>query len=174
MNAVVIGLAVTMALIVQTVFAKLMVSAVKVDVLLVIVVFTALSRGPMFGFWTGVTVGFVEDLLSGGIVGISGLSKSLTGFWVGWLDSHLIATEIWARVVILAVASVFHGVIVFCVYWLMLLPEPTWHWRDVALHAVANALLGFAVMVIIERWPSLMKFMRGRQSGGIGRRWGMN
>ena len=174
MTVALIVLAVTMALIAQTVLARLMVGVVEVDALLVIVVFVALSRGRMFGFWTGVVVGFVQDLLSGGIVGVSGLSKGLTGFWVGWLDSHLIATATWPRAAILVVASVFHGVVVFCVYRLMLPTEPGFYWRDVALHAGANVFLGFMLMVLAERWPSLVKIARGRDSGRIGRRWGMS
>ena len=51
----------------------------NVDFPLVVVVFAALSGGPVVGLWTGVAAGLAQDLLSGGIVGVSGLAKSLVG-----------------------------------------------------------------------------------------------
>ena len=54
-----------------------------VDLVLVVVVYTALSRGPAAGVWTGTAAGLLQDVLSGGIVGVSGLAKCLTGAVVG-------------------------------------------------------------------------------------------
>ena len=84
MRATRIGIAVAVAVTAQTTYALFVNgTSANVDFPLVVVVFAALSGGPIVGLWTGVAAGLGQDLLSGGIVGVSGLSKSLVGFAVG-------------------------------------------------------------------------------------------
>ncbi len=52
---------------------------IPANLLLLPVYLTGLRKGYNRGFWTGVAVGFLEDVLTGGILGPSILSKGFTG-----------------------------------------------------------------------------------------------
>ena len=47
---------------------------------LVVVVYVALTNGPVAGLLTGTIAGLLQDALATGIIGIGGLAKTLAGF----------------------------------------------------------------------------------------------
>lgn len=59
------------------------------DLLVIFLVFYSLRYGRVFGSWIGFTVGFLFDLVSGGIIGISMFAKTLVGFTAGsFMDEY--------------------------------------------------------------------------------------
>ena len=69
--------ATALALALQTTLARFLVrGTVGVDLVLVVVVYAALSSGPVTGLLTGTFAGLLQDALSSGIIGIGGLAKT--------------------------------------------------------------------------------------------------
>ena len=62
---------------------------IKPDFFLISVVLVAMERGARAGALWGAVLGLVQDVLSGGVVGLSFLTKPAVGYAVGMLRSKL-------------------------------------------------------------------------------------
>ena len=81
MKAVGVLIAIALALALQTTLARFVVGGTAaVDLVLVAVVYVALTSGPVSGMLAGSLAGMIQDALSSGVVGIGGLAKSIVGF----------------------------------------------------------------------------------------------
>ena len=77
------------ALVAQTALSGLHAGgAIAVNLVLVAVVYLALSYGAVAGVLAGMVGGLAQDTLGGGIVGIGGLTKTLIGVFVGVLGAQ--------------------------------------------------------------------------------------
>ena len=78
------------ALLLQTlpVFQDLFYGVVP-DLLLVIITFIAINFGKTAGGLAGFGAGFLQDLLSGGLFGVNAVSKAITGYLFGFLQSNI-------------------------------------------------------------------------------------
>src|SRR5690606_11366118 len=93
-------LALTGALAFQTTLAGFAIEGgVLVNLVLVVVVFAALSYGPVTGLFTGSAGGLAQDALAGAVVGIGGFSMTLVGFLVGVLGAQFIVAQTLPRLV---------------------------------------------------------------------------
>ena len=172
MRATRIGIAVAVAVAAQTTYALFVNGmSANVDFPLVVVVFAALSGGPVVGLWTGVAAGLAQDLLSGGIVGVSGMAKSLVGFAVGAVGAQFMLTGIWHRVLVLVAATIVHALCFVGVYGLIPTTGPTVMWTDVPVQGVANAAAGIVAIGVLEHAPGVWDRMRRRRRGFAARRW---
>ena len=79
---------------------------VAVDLVLVVVVYVALTFGPATGLLSGTLAGLVQDALSSGIIGIGGLAKTLVGFLAGIIGTQFIVTAPLPRFVVFFAATV--------------------------------------------------------------------
>src|SRR5215831_8397404 len=101
MRAVRIILAVALALALQTTLGRFLVrGTVAVDLVLVAVVYVALTSGPVTGLLTGTFAGLVQDALSSGIIGVGGLAKTVVGFLAGVIGTQFIVTHSLPRFVV--------------------------------------------------------------------------
>ena len=174
MRAASLSVAVAIAVAAQTTYALFANgTSANVDFPLIVVVFAALSRGPLVGLWTGVVAGLVQDLLSGGIVGVSGLAKSLVGFAIGWAGSQFMLSYFWHRVPVLVVATMLHSLCFVGVYMLIPAAGPMMMWSDVLMQGIANALVGVLIYGVIEHGPSMWERMRRGRRGMASPRWRM-
>ena len=174
MRATRIGVAIVLALAAQTTLTRFVLAGgAQVDFLLIAVVFAALSGGPVVGLWTGTVGGLVQDVLSGGIVGVSGLAKSVVGFLVGAIGAQFIVSSAWRRLVMLAVATIAHSLCFLGVYALIESTGPVAAWTDVATQALGNAVVGIVAVTVMEQTPGLWERVR-RRSGLGRRRWRMS
>ena len=159
-----IGLAAAGAVTVQTTLAwTVSGTVVNVDLPLVVVVMAALSGGPRAGLWTGTATGLAQDVLSGGIVGVSGLCKSVAGVAVGLAGERLLVTATWQRSLVVAAATLLHAGCFFGTYALIPRAAPIGSGADVAVQAVANALaasVAIGVVGPVRRWPALARRRR--------------
>ena len=175
MRATRIGIAVAVAVTAQTTYALFVNgTSANVDFPLVVVVFAALSGGPIVGLWTGVAAGLGQDLLSGGIVGVSGLSKSLVGFAVGAVGVQFVLTGIWHRVLALVAATIVNTLCFVGVYGLIPTTGPAVMWADVPIQGIANGVAGAIAIGVIEYVPGMWNRMRRRRAAFAARRWQMN
>ena len=175
MRATRIGLAVAVALAAQTTLTFFVSgTGADVDFPLIAVVFAALSGGPVVGLWTGTAAGLAQDVLSGGIVGVSGLAKSLVGFAVGVIGAQFMVTGVGNRLLMLGAATMAHAVCFLGIYTLIAAGGPMAAWTDVLVQAVANALFGIVAISVVEQAPRLWERARLRRGGFATRRWRTN
>ncbi|MEW5761617.1 MAG: rod shape-determining protein MreD [Bacillota bacterium] len=65
------------------------IAGVKPDLVLVLVIFHALARGPREGAIWGFIGGLTQDIMTGNYVGLNALVKALTGYGVGLGETRL-------------------------------------------------------------------------------------
>ena len=167
-----IAAVVAAALAAQTTVPRFVDAAANVDLPLVAVVFAGLTGGPLVGLWTGTVGGLAQDLLSGGVLGVNGLAKSLVGAWAGWMSIKFITFQPWRRAVIVGAATLANAACVVGVYALVTTPGPSAHLRGVAIQGSANATIGI-LATAIARWAPALKARVGQRRGGLASRWRM-
>jgi rod shape-determining protein MreD len=121
-----------------------------VDLILIVVIFSALNRGPIFGLWTGTFGGFVQDLLSGGIIGISGLTKSVIGVLLGFTGSHFLLITMWHRAAVVFVASLIHSFLFLLIYEIVGSPFPNTDSSWILLIAMFNVIVGLVFEILLR------------------------
>ena len=83
-KAAAVCLATILALAVQTTMLPFALAGRgHVDLVLVVVIYSALQFGPATGLLTGALAGMAQDALSGGVIGVGGVAKTIVGSWPG-------------------------------------------------------------------------------------------
>lgn len=158
MKAVSAMLAVALALALQTTLGRLTVGGtVSVDLVLVVVTYLALARGPMAGMLAGSVAGLLQDTLASGVIGIGGLSKSLVGYLAGVVAQQFILTAPVPRLVIFIGATVVHAVVFMGLYVLLGLRSFPSPYAAVLVQAAGNGLIGLVMFLIVERLPLVLE-----------------
>lgn len=80
----------------------------KPDLLLILVLFTALLEGSAAGFKVGIIVGLVEDILVGKYFGLCILTKMLTGSLVGLVEPKIFKENYLVPIVTLFAGTILH------------------------------------------------------------------
>jgi rod shape-determining protein MreD len=173
MKTAIVAGAIALALALQTTLSRFTGgSPSTVDLVLVAVVFAALSYGPVVGLFAGTVGGLLQDALSAQIIGIGGLAKTLVGFVSGVAGSQFIVNGAIARFVVFLGASVVHTLCFRGVHAMLPvvaadsgLPVP--RGAGLALGAVfwqalGNAAIGLLVFQAIEGLPGLLQRRRMR------------
>jgi len=157
-------LAIALALALQTTLARFVVGGTAaLDLVLVVVVYVALTTGPTSGMLAGSVAGIIQDALSSGVIGIGGLAKSIVGFAAGVIGQQFIVTAALPRFVMFLAASVAHAAVFMGLYVLLGLrtfPSP---WAAILSQAVGNAVVGMIAFTIIEGLPGIVERRRMRR-----------
>ena len=166
MKAAGIIVAVAVALALQTTLSRVAVrSTVAVDLVLVVVVYVALTSGPATGLLTGTFAGLVQDALSSPVIGIGGLAKTIVGFLAGIIGSQFIVAQPLPRFVVFFGATVLHAIVFMGLYVLLGLRQFGTPYAAVAGQAAANAVIGVVAFQLVELLPGAVerrKAQRGR------------
>ena len=166
MKAAGILVAVAVALALQTTLSRVAVrSTVAVDLVLVVVVYVALTSGPATGLLTGTFAGLVQDALSSPVIGIGGLAKTIVGFLAGIIGSQFIVAQPLPRFVVFFGATVLHAIVFMGLYVLLGLRHFGTPYAAVAGQAAANAVIGVVAFQLVELLPGAVerrKAQRGR------------
>jgi rod shape-determining protein MreD len=161
---VVLATAVAMAL--QTTLARFVVRGTfAVDLVLVVVVYAALTMGPVTGVVTGAVAGILQDVLSGGVVGIGGGANTIVGFLAGLAGAQFIVTGTPTRFLIFFAATVVRAVVFMGLYMLLELRQFSSPYGVVAAQAFANALVGIGAFRLVESIPAAVARRRSMGSG---------
>ena len=168
MKAVGVFIAIALALALQTTLARFLVGgSAAIDLVLVAVVYVALTTGPVTGMLAGSVAGLIQDALSSGVIGIGGLAKSIVGFLAGAFGQQFIVTAALPRLVMFIAATALHAAVFMGLYEVLGLrafPSP---WKAVTTQALGNALVGIVAFTIIEALPGMIE---RRRAGGRSRR----
>jgi rod shape-determining protein MreD len=162
-------LAIALALALQTTLARFVVGgSAAIDLVLVAVVYVALTAGPVGGMLAGSAAGLIQDTLSSGVIGIGGLAKAIVGFLAGTFAQQFIVTAALPRLVMFVAATAVHAAVFMGLYValdLRAFPSP---WTAITTQALGNALVGIVAFTIIEALPGMVE--RRRAGGRIRRR----
>jgi len=153
-----IVLAVVAALALQTTLARFFVrGAVAVDLVLVAVVYVALTSGPGSGLLSGTFAGLVQDALSSRVLGIGGLAKTIVGFLAGVIGTQFIVSQPVPRFVVFFGSSVLDLVVSKGLYALLDLRQFGSPYAAIAGESAANAIVGVAVFQLVELLPGAVE-----------------
>src|SRR5688500_14490287 len=136
--------------------------AAAVDLVLVAVVYVALTTGPVTGMLAGSVAGLIQDSLSTGVGGIGGLAKSIVGFLAGAFGQQFIVTAALPRLVMFVAATALHAAVFMGLYEALDLRAFPTPWKAVTAQALGNALVGIVAFAIIESLPGIVERRRGR------------
>jgi len=158
------------ALMLQTVVGyQLFGRLIAMDLVLVVVVATAMFYGPTAGLLTGTLAGLGQDSLSGGVLGVAGLAKTLAGFVTGVIATQFIVSSVIPRGVVFFAMTWLHGVCFLGLYAMIERHGIGRPWRQLLMQSLLNAAVGVVSTRLVEHGP---EWWRRRQytRRGDGRR----
>ena len=158
-------LATVLALALQTTLTRLIVrGTVAVYLVLVVVVYAALTTGPVTGLLTGTFAGLVQDALSSGVIGIGGLAKTVVGFLAGIIGTQFIVAQPLPRFVVFFAATALHAVLFIGLYELLDLRTFGTPYGAVLGQALGNAIVGVVAFQVAELLPGAMERRRASRT----------
>ena len=156
--------AIALALALQTTLTRFVVGGTAaIDLVLVVVVYVALTTGPGTGMLAGSVAGIIQDALSSGVIGIGGLAKSLVGFLAGVIGQQFIVTAALPRFVMFLAATIVHSAVFMGLYIMLGLRDFPSPYAAVLSQALGNAAVGMIAFTIIEMLPGVMERRRVRR-----------
>ena len=162
--------ALVLALVLQTTLAQVVVRGTgAVDLVLVVVIYIAISSGAATGLLAGAAAGLAQDALSSGILGIGGLAKTVVGFVIGMVASQFIVVRPLPRFVVFFAATILHATVFMGLDELLGLRHFGKPYGGVASQAVANAIVGLVAFQLIEFVPGALQ-RRAANRGRVSRR----
>jgi len=156
--------AIALALALQTTLARFLVGGTAaLDLVLVVVVYVALTSGPATGMFAGSLAGLIQDALSSGVIGVGGLAKSIVGFLAGSIGQQFIVTAALPRFVMFVAATAMHAAVFMGLYVLLGLRSFASPWAAILSQAVGNAVIGMVAFAIVESLPGALERRRMRR-----------
>jgi rod shape-determining protein MreD len=131
-----------------------------IDLGLVAVVSVALLHGRVAGLLAGTLAGLVQDALGGGVLGMSGLGKSMAGYLTGVVGTQFIVTQAVSRFFVFLGATVLNRALFVGLSMLLGLRRYDRPYLDVAFQGVGNAVLGVLLFHLIEFLPGAGEWWR--------------
>lgn len=173
MKTIGIVLVVAAGLVLQTSLTRFTVGGGwALDLVLVAVCFCALMWGPAAGLFAGTLGGLAQDALSGGVLGVGGLSKTLVGFLAGAVGQQFIVAQFVPRLLVFVAGTFVHQLVFWGLYALIDQRATVVPWGSVTMQAFINAAIGLLVFQIIELAPGFASRRRARRSRlSSGGRW---
>lgn len=130
------------------------------DLGLVVVVYNALAAGQTAGMLTGSVAGLFQDAMSGGVIGMAGLSNTIVGFLAGTLGTQFIVTHTLPRFVVFFVATIVNVAVFIGLYELLGLRPFGFPAAQLAGQALGNATVGVLAFNIVESLPGAIERRR--------------
>ncbi len=176
MRAARVALAIAIALALQTTLAHVLTGGTTIDLVLVAVVYVALTGGSVAGLAAGAIGGLVQDALSAtgvsfveagtgvvaarSIIGIGGLAKTVVGFVTGIVGTQFIVARPLPRFLVFFLATVAHGMMCLGLYAILDAGYAGTSYRNVVNQATGNAVVGVTVFAAIEFLPGFLERRR--------------
>ena len=168
MKAAGIILAIALALALQTTLGRFLVrGVVGVDLVLVVVVYVALTTGSVTGLLTGAVAGLMQDVVTrvpSSIIGIGGLAKTIVGFLAGIVGTQFIVAQPLPRFVVFFAATILHALVFMGLYVLLDLRHFGTPVAAVSGQALGNAVVGVVAFQVVELLPGAMERRRAQRT----------
>jgi rod shape-determining protein MreD len=157
-------LAIIVALALQTTVVPFVWSGKStIDLVLVVVVYTALQFGPTTGLLTGAMAGMAQDALSGGIIGVGGLAKTIVGFMAGTIGSQFIVTNWLPRFVVLLLGAALNAICILGLYAVIDKHGLSIPWRTASPQMLLTAFVGIMLIQAVQAIPGFLMRRRLRR-----------
>ena len=131
------------------------VGGATLDLALILSVYCGvLLRGDR-GIWVGFSIGLVQDCLSGGLLGVNTLSKSIIGFTFSRLKDKLMVEGFVPISIILFAASFFDGLVYYLALITLLKAQIPFSFlfNTLPMYAMINALVG-PILFFFLNWSA--------------------
>lgn len=164
-----IAFALAAALAVQTTLVQMVAgTGAPLDLVLMVVIVVAIVNGPRAGLWTGTFGGLLQDALSGGVIGMGGLAKTVVGYLGGQFAAQFMVTRLWHKAMVFVGGSLLHAALFVGGYGLLFDDRVVVTQRDLLMQAAANTVVGLVVAVGLQTIPdeAERQRLRGRWPGG--------
>lgn len=138
------------------------VMAGSVDLLLVVVVWIALSSGAVGGQVVGMLAGFLSDGLTGGSFGLYAIADTLVGYFAAVLRQRVVLQRS-VLVLMFAAAAATQSLIVMSLNFLFVGEAEQSSWVVVGTRIVTTAALGGALLAIEGRTRSQWSLWQRRR-----------
>jgi rod shape-determining protein MreD len=161
----VVVLAIVASLTLQTTLAGMLAGgAIAVNLVLVAVVYLALSYGAVTGLLAGTIGGLAQDALAGGIVGLGGMTKTVIGFFVGVLSAQFNLSTTVPRMVMFVAATFVHQLVFEGLHAMIGGRHFSPQWTATLIQALANGLIGVLAFLLVESGPGALQRRRMRRA----------
>ena len=159
------------AVLLQVAFARFAIGGrFTFDFVLVGVVFAAVESGAVAGMLAGTLGGLLQDVVSGGVVGVSGLVNTLVGYITGSFGTRIVVAKAPARALIVAAASVIHYLMLMGLHGVITQTWPVIVWTAMLEAVVINAAVGWFAFSLTEFLPGAVARGRSRRRPSLSRR----
>lgn len=141
------------ALLQAVIVSRFSILGVTADLFLILTVIVAYSKGPVEGAIFGFVAGIVADVIYFGPVGLRALVYVLVGYSVGMFVTRFDTINVWAVMVLTAVAS-FCGQLIYGLFQYVMTPRSgflTMVGAQMIPEAVFDALVAILVYVLLVR-----------------------
>jgi rod shape-determining protein MreD len=140
-----------------TLTPALRIANVTPDIPLIVVVLLALRRGPELGCAAGFFAGLLQDVATGGLIGVQALTKAVIGFAIGTAGERLSVRQPLVEVPGLVLLSIAEGLVRFALLQLFRFPAPFGELMTYVVlpQALYNGFLGAALVFALawtESW----------------------
>jgi len=125
------------------------------DLPLVITIHVALTRGKTTGMMTGLLLGYLQDAMSGQVLGFNGVSKIIGGFMGGYLKEKFFVRSMAHRTASVAGAVFLALLAKIAVYSLFNRPHPSLFSVQFLWSFTGNTLLALVVHAMLERFETI-------------------
>jgi rod shape-determining protein MreD len=170
-KATAVFLSVVVAVLLQVALARYAVGGRWVfDLVLVGVAFAALQGGATAGMLAGTVGGLLQDVLSGGIVGVGGLAKTVVGCLAGVVGTQFVVARPSARAVIVAGVTVVHRLVMIGLQALIDLQWVGVSWGGLLVETLVNAAAALIVFQAAQALPGVVARQRFSRRSSLSRR----
>lgn len=125
------------------------------DLPLIIVLHVSMTRGKIPGMTAGVLIGYLQDAMSGGVLGFNGVSKVIAGYMGGYLKGKFFVRSMAHRTTSVAGAVLAALVAKIAVLALFAQPRPSLFSIQFFWGFTGNTLLALLVHALLHRMESL-------------------
>ena len=129
------------------------------DLALIWVVYCAVRHSRAAGIGAGITIGLIQDSLSGGLLGGNTLSKGLIGYFFSTLKDKFFVEGMIPIGIFLILSSIFDGLVYYFSMGTILKGEvaSSFLYQSLPVFSIYNGLIGPFMFIVLDKIDSWLK-----------------
>ncbi|MGH9339190.1 MAG: rod shape-determining protein MreD [Acidobacteriota bacterium] len=147
----------------EIIFANYLPLALHFDLYLVFALYIGWYSTPVKGALSGVTLGLIQDAITGIYLGLNGLSKTVLGFAGAYLGRRVTFESFLSRVILIGMLSLIDRVLILVMLLLLNQPLVEGFWMNALIKATVTGVLGGVIFSIYDRLKHPRKDFRRLQ-----------
>ena len=117
----------------------------------VVVLYFSIRRGEVFGALLGTLCGLAQDTFSLGVFGVAGLTKTLLGFWAGFVSRRVDVAPFFRNAAFMLAMSVLEVILWVSITAAVRLESVNLHGGLILLQPLVTAVLGSSLLAVERR-----------------------